>query len=392
MAVMATARAEDHLKKVAQVARPSRSAASARRRTPKSLLAASILLGIGGGLIACGADPEPPPEPVRPVKILTLGAGAGSIQLEFPGTLEAAQSARMAFEVPGRIIDFPVVEGDRLTKGDLIARLDPRDFEEALSKEQASADFLKVELERRQSLFDQGVDSKQILDRAQKNYDVALSSLAQARKALSDSQLRAPFDGVVAVTLVNDFRNVQAREAIAVFEDNSYLKIVVWLPEADYARLVPGLSLEERNANLDLRVVVTPLPNREFPARITEAASTADPVTRTFRITLAFETPRDVLVSSGMTAKVIVGRTAGSPSTSSSFTIPVQAAVGDEAGNAFVWILDPDSMKVSRSPVELGQVSGSMVQVIGGLKDGDQIVTSGVGQLRDGLQVRRMGS
>ena len=115
-------------------------------------------------------------------------------------------------------------------------------------------------------------------------------------------------------------------------------------------------------------------------------------MTRTFRITLAFETPRDVLVSSGMTAKVIVGRTAGSPSTSSSFTIPVQAAVGDEAGNAFVWILDPDSMKVSRSPVELGEVSGSMVQVIGGLKDGDQIVTSGVGQLRDGLQVRRMGS
>ena len=360
--------------------------ARARAKVQESVFAASILLAVCGSLVACEAEPVPQPESIRPVKTLRLGAGADSIRLEYPGSIEAAQSARMAFEVPGRVIEFPVVEGDRLKRGALIARLDPRDFEEALSKQQASADFLEIELERHQALYDKGVDSKHALDKASKNYQVALASVAQAEKAVADSELRAPFDGVVAVKLVKDFRNVQAKEQVVVFEDDSYLKIAVSLPEADYARITPGLTLEERNANLDLRVIVTPLPGREFPARLTEAANTADPVT------LAFEPPSDVVVTSGMTAKVVAVISAKSRSASGGFLIPVQAARGDEAGKAFVWVLDPGTMTVSRSAVELGQVSGSMVQIVGGLEDGDEIAISGVAQLRDGMQVRRLCS
>lgn len=366
--------------------------ARARAKVQASVFAASILLAVCGSLVACEAEPVPQPESIRPVKTLRLGAGADSIRLEYPGSIEAAQSARMAFEVPGRVIEFPVVEGDRLKRGALIARLDPRDFEEALSKQQASADFLKIELERHQALYDKGVDSKHALDKASKNYQVALASVAQAEKAVADSELRAPFDGVVAVKLVKDFRNVQAKEQVVVFEDDSYLKIAVSLPEADYARITPGLTLEERNANLDLRVIVTPLPGREFPARLTEAANTADPVTRTFRVTLAFETPSDVVVTSGMTAKAVAVISAKSHSASGGFLIPVQAARGDESGKPFVWVLDPGTMTVSRSAVDLGQVSGSMVQIVGGLEDGDEIAISGVAQLRDGMQVRRLGS
>jgi multidrug efflux system membrane fusion protein len=72
--------------------------------------------------------------------------------------------------------------------------------------------------------------------------------------------------------------------------------------------------------------------------------------------------------------------------------IPVQAARGNEAGNAFVWAVDPDTMEVHRSAVTLGAVSGAMVRVLEGLKDGDEIATSGVGELREGMRVRRFGS
>ena len=357
-----------------------------------------ILLPLGAAIIlasalpGCRAEPEPPPEPIRPIKILELGAGTGPFEVEYPGIIEAARTAQMAFEVPGRIIEFPVVEGNRLEKGQLIARLDPRDFEEALAKQTANSEFLKAELERHQTLFDEGVDSKQVLEKAQRNYQVSLSSVAQAKKALEDSELRAPFDGVVAVKLVKDFRNVQAKEQVVVFEDDSYLKIIVSLPEADYARITPGLTMAERNDHADIQVEVTSLPGHFFPARITEAANAADPVTRTFRVTLTFEPPEDLNVTSGMTARVIASSDIVTDSDADNYMIPVQAARGNEAGNAFVWALDPETMEVHRLAVKLGAVSGSMVRVVDGLNDGDEIAVSGVGQLREGMRVRRFGS
>ncbi|HIF95790.1 MAG TPA: efflux RND transporter periplasmic adaptor subunit [Myxococcales bacterium] len=351
----------------------------------------SILLALVAVLPGCWAQPEPPPEPIRPVKILKLEGGASVFNVEYPGIIEAARSARMAFEVAGRIIDFPVVEGDRIAKGGLIASLDPRDFEEALAKHEANANFLKVERDRHQSLFDQGVDSRQILDKSIKNYQIALSSVAQAKKAMEDTELRAPFDGVVAIKLVKEFRNVRAKEQVVIFEDDSYMKIIVSLPEADYARLTPGLTLAERNSRADMRVVVTSIPDREFPAHVTEAASAADPVTRTFRITLAFEVPKDVVVSSGMTARAVASAEVVVGDGDADFMIPIQAARGNEAGNPFVWSLDPATMEVHRSPVTLGAVSGAMVRVLSGLNDGDEIATSGVGELREGMRVRRFG-
>ncbi len=356
----------------------------------------SLLFGLVFALavvtMGCRPEPEPPPERIRPIKILKLGSGSSSFQVQYPGIIEAARSARMAFEVPGRIIGFPVVEGDRLDTGGLIARLDPRDFQEALAKHEANANFLKVERDRHQSLFDQGVDSRQVLDKAIKNYQISLSSVAQGQKALEDSELHAPFDGVVAAKLVKDFRNVQAREQVVVFEDDSYLKIIISLPEADYARLTPGLTLAERNSKADIWVEVTSVPDRRFPAHITEAASAADPVTRTFRMTLAFETPMDVIVTSGMTAKVVASAEVLEGDGATDFMIPVQAARGNEAGDSYVWSVDPDTMEVHRSPVKLGAVSGSMVRILGGLEDGDEIATSGVGELREGMRVRRFGS
>ena len=392
MAVKALSRTTDDLRCRQVLGSAAKSDACPRACSRRLGPARNLLLIAGAILVACWAEPEPPPEPIRPVKILKLGSGSGAFHVQYPGIIEAARSARMAFEVPGRIIGFPVVEGDRLEKGGLIARLDPRDYEEALAKHEANAAFLKVERDRHQSLFDQGVDSRQVLDKALKNYQIATSSVAQARKALEDSELLAPFDGIVAVKLVKEFRNVQAREQIVVFEDDSYLKIVVALPEADYARLTPGLTLEQRNSKADIWVEVTSIPDHRFPAHITEAASAADPVTRTFRITLAFEAPKDVVVTSGMTARVVASAEIIEDDDASEFMVPVQAARGNEAGDAFVWLLDPETMEVHRSPVTLGAVSGSMVRVLGGLENGDEIATSGVAELRDGMRVRRFGS
>ena len=93
-----------------------------------------------------------------------------------------------------------------------------------------------------------------------------------------------------------------------------------------------------------------------------------------------------------MTARVIASSDIVTDSDADNYMIPVQAARGNEAGNAFVWALDPETMEVHRLAVKLGAVSGSMVRVVDGLNDGDEIAVSGVGQLREGMRVRRFGS
>ena len=381
---------------VAAVSRISRSFAARRQGRAtnfglesRARVSMIVLIGVALGSMGCREQEAPPPEPIRPIKILSIGGSDGGTQLEFPGTIEAARHSRMGFEVQGRMIEYPVVEGDRLKKGDLLAKLDPRDYQEAINKAQAQANFLETELARRRQLFDQGVDSELVYEKARRNYEVQVANVATAQKALDDTELRAPFDGVVSAKLVKDFVNVAAKEPVAIFEDDSFLKIEIAIPEVDFIRMAPGLTLAERTSVANPKVILSSMSDREFPARIVEIANIADPITRTFRITLSFEKPDDLIINSGMTAKVVATSTGNERLAVGGFLIPVQAALGDEAGKAFVWRVDSQTMEVHRNPVELGEMTGSMVLIMSGLSSGDEIAISGIGQLREGMRVRR---
>jgi RND family efflux transporter MFP subunit len=321
------------------------------------------------------------------VKLLTVGASGAGTTREFPGKISAAQTADVAFEVSGRMTEFPVDEGQRVEKGAVLARLDPRDFQAAVDAKTASEKAALAEAERTRALFEADVAPQQQLDAAERNYDVMKARSATAHKALEDSVLRAPFAGEVARKLVDDFANVSAKDPILILQDNSHLEIVIDIAEADYVRVQPGLDNAERTARAKPRVIVGAIPDREFPARITELATAADPTTRTYAVTLAFDNPPDVNILPGMTGKVRVGGAgAAAPQ---AIWIPAHAARTDDSGEAFVWVVDPESMKVRRTPVTLGEFSGGLTQVTGGLEGGEQIATSGVHHLREEMQVRR---
>ena len=126
------------------------------------------------------------------------------------------------------------------------------------------------------------------------------------------------------------------------------------------------------------------LPGLEFPARLVEFSTTADPATRTFQARLQFDTPTDQNILPGMTARVIYNAILNGTT-----TLPSTAAFSDASGNANVWIVDPDSMQVSRRAVTLGELTGGDVEIRSGLDAGDLVAVSGVSQLREGMQVRR---
>lgn len=168
------------------------------------------------------------------------------------------------------------------------------------------------------------------------------------------------------------------------------MEIEVAVPEVDAGLAVPGRTLVERNQRLDASVVVSAIPGREFSASISEFSTAADPVTHTYSLTFVFETPDDVSVLAGMSAHVQLdvkareGQDLG-------FRVPVQSVAGDDRSNPYVWIIG-DGMKAAKRPVEVGEIAGSMIEIMEGVGEGDRIALTGVHHLREGLSVREWGA
>jgi RND family efflux transporter MFP subunit len=347
----------------------------------------ALMLPLLGG--CDGAVEAPSEEVVRPVKIYTFGGPGDALVVEYAGTVAAAQRSDMGFEVPGRVVEFRVTAGDRVSEGQVLARLDPADYQAQLDKAIADRNAAEADFRRFEQAYRENAVTRQDLDLASRNLEVANAALRSARKAVADTKLQAPFDGVVARKLVNDFANVQAKQAVLVLQDESSLEMEVDIPEQDWARAKPGIETEGRAQRLHPRVMISAIQGREFPAYLKELNTTAAPVTRTYQVTLGFDNPDDVNVRPGMTGRVVltVPPELDLGTTSGGAVIPAVAVRTDETGEAFVWRLDED-MRVHRQPVAVGEITGERIRLLEGLEAGDRIAVSGVHNLREGMQVR----
>lgn len=372
-----------------QVFREMRNSVSIATTFSVAAVTALFIVGLG-----CGEEPPPPaPDPVQPIKILEISGGASVETLEFPGEIRAAQQAELAFEDAGKLIELLVLDGQDVALGEVLARLDPRDFENVRDAENAKLASAKADLSRVKALFDADVSSQQQLDTAQSRYDVARANASRALKNLEDDAvITAPFAGTVAKVLVENFQNVQAKQTIVLLQDTSTLEVAFAIPESALAGRRPGRDKQARDAQLQPTVSLSTIAGRIFTASVKEFSPTADPTSRTYQAVVSFENPGDVTILPGMTASVRLRVPDGSSGELGVIQIPATAALADEQGQAYVWKVDPSSMQVRRSKVVLGALSGASVTVTSGLAGGDWIAVSGVHQLREGMRVRRYES
>ncbi len=327
----------------------------------------------------------------RPVKLFVAGDATAEIRREYPGSVAPTRNAELAFEVAGKIVEFPVEEGQRVDADALLARLDARDYDARLARARADLDKARADDRRGRRLAQQdpGAIAQITLDGYARALGVAEAAFLEAEKAKQETELRAPFAGVVARKLVDDFANVSAKQPIVNLQDTSTLEMVVSLPERDMVRGAGSVSTEDLNRRIAPIVVISSLPERHFSARILEFATAADPVTRTFSVTLGFDAPDDVRVLPGMTGKVAIELDDGGDH--DALLIPAQAVVADASGRPAVWIVDRDAMTVRRAAVELAAPTGDALRVLSGLAPGQTIAVSGVHQLREGMKVSRFG-
>ena len=340
---------------------------------------------------ACGPEaPVERPEVARPVKTITVGTANGDATLEVPGSVRAAQSADLGFEVAGRMSERLVEEGQLVTAGQVVARLDARDYVARKDRARATRDTAQADYDRYAKAFESNAVTEQEVSRAKGQFDIAQADLDVAQKALDDTELRTPFGGRIAKRLVDDFANVSAKQPVLLLQDASSLELRVDVSERDWVHGDSSLSLEQASERINPRVRIASLTGRQFPAYLKELSPSADPVTRTYRVTFGFEPPDDANVSPGMTGSVVVDRYQMNVLGVAGLAIPSNAVVADTQGNPFVWVVDPTSMRTNMQPVELGELSDGFANVVSGLAGGERIVVSGVNSVTDNMLVREL--
>ena len=348
----------------------------------------TALTWVGG----CSPDENPAPA-VPPVQTFVLGTSSEAPFRRFPGEVGAADTSNMSFDVPGRLIEFPATQGMVFKYGDLLGRLDEANFVARVDAARADFSNAHAEVARRRQLFQRGVISRSELDGFQRLNDVAEAALREAQRALDDTRLLAPFDGRVARTLVNNFQNVQAHQPVLVFQNTSILEVDIEVPEADISGAERGITARNARDLLEARADFPTIPGRQFDLELKSFSAAATPVTRTFSMTFNLYPPEGQNILPGMTCTVLLRQTSrlsSQPAEEGVFEVPVRA-VSTADGKSSVWKLDPTSMQVSRVDVDmLGVAADSMRLRSAALAANDEIVTSGVRFLSEGMKVRRM--
>jgi len=351
-------------------------------RPPPVALCRSICAGAVLGLaLACGTE-APPPEVVRPVVARQVASSDAFDDRWFPGRAKATREANIAFEVPGRLIERPVAVGDVVEKGQLLAKLDPRDFVNSLKQARAIGDRTEAYRDRIALAAQSGAVSRQDLTDAEAEFEAAAAEVEIRAKALQDSELYAPFDGTVSSILVENFENVQARQVTMRVLDTSKIEMVIDIPET-LAPNVPHVKA--------VRVRFAALPGREFPAKIIEVGKEASEATRTYPVNLLMEQPADVEILPGMAGEASGWVEAPGEETGQSLEVRISALSTDDNQENYVGVVDPEARTVRRRDVEVGETISRGV-VVRGLERGEWVAIAGTQALRDGQKVRLVES
>ncbi len=346
-----------------------------------------LLIAVAVTAAGC-AKHEPPPAAARPVMLAQVVPGSGAETAVFAGEVKPRYESDLAFRIPGKIVIRAVDAGARVSKGQVLARLDPADVglqAEAARAQVAAAqneyDFAQAEYQRYQSLLEQKFVSASALDAKRNAMNTNRAKLAQAKANLAVTQnqaayatLVAPEDGVITSVTAEAGQVVAAGQPVMRHARETEREVAIAVPEA---------RLSELARAEEIVVVLVAEPAKPYRAKVREIAPAVDPVTRTFAVRVSVADPAPAL-QWGMTANVVLAAR-GAQSTS---LLPSTSVYQTVDGRPAVWVFDPNAGKVSLRPVTIAQYREDGVVIGSGLAAGEWVVATGANKLHEGQHVR----
>jgi RND family efflux transporter MFP subunit len=192
--------------------------------------------------------------------------------------------------------------------------------------------------------------------------------------------MRAPFDGTIVATYVQNFEDVQAKASIMRLLDTDSIEMVIDIPER---------SISNLNNLLKITVKFDAFPDHELLAEVSEVGTEASLTTRTYPVTLLMEQPDDIKILPGMAGRATAEISQGEDSEDGGTVVPVSAVFSPEdSQQSFVWVINTETNKAERRPVQTGRLTALGIVVSDGVTVGEWVVTAGVNSLREGQEVR----
>ncbi len=386
------------------------------------------------------------PEPIRPVRTVKIGDLQAIGGREFPGRASAKVEVDLSFQVSGPLVSLPVDVGSTAKKGELIAAIDPRDFETALATQQGNLDRAKSNLlamergarpeeieqlkaalaeaqasyeqanaehERNAKLVESGVVTKSDFDISLARKKRTAAEVTNAQEALNigtagarpedleakRSEIRALEAAVVAAsnqlddaTLSAPFDGEVAARYVDNFQTVQAKQPIVRL--LDLSKIEVEIQVPESLIGLVPQVKKVAcrfdaFPDREFFGTVTKIGQEASQTTRTYPVTVEFAQPDDVRILPGMAATLRNHPEEGDGESAADVIVPVGSIFTSTDGpQSYVWVVDTQSNKVARRAVTTGDLTPVGMRVTEGINVGEVVVTSGVNTLREGQEVK----
>jgi RND family efflux transporter MFP subunit len=344
---------------------------------------------IAATVAACD-KPAPPAAQVRPVRTIVVERGSAGEIVSMTGQVRAKDQINLAFRLDGRMIERPINVGDVLTAGQVVARLDPQNQQNALRSAQdnlASAEALltqaRLTFRRQQELLQGGWtprakfdEAQQALATAQAQVDSLEAQVRIAQDQLGYTDLSADAPGVVTAKGAEPGEVVHAGQMIVQIARQDGRDAVFDVPE-QVIRTGPRDPLVEIALSNDRQVKAT--------GRVREVAPEADSDTRTFRVKVGIiDPPEDMRLGSTVTGRITLAAPPG-------VELPA-SALTEANGSPAVWVVDPRSLTVSLRKVDVLRYDPAAVVISHGLETGELVVTAGVQTLHPDQKVRLLGA
>ena len=339
--------------------------------------AIASLLSVSGATAQEQSGPQADQIPF--VKVVTAEPAADFRNRSFFGRVRARETVDLSFQVDGALEVLDAIEGDRVTRGRVLAQLDQAPFKRAVERAEVTLRQANRNFERASALMPTSAGSRVRLEDAETNRDLAAVALREARDDLEDATILAPFDGLVAERLIANFSNIEPGQPIIRLHDMSEIRVELELPErlltqvGDPSKVRFATQLPDRDNAVDLRFV-------EFHAQ-------TDRIGQSYTITLAFPDTDSAFLVPGASVAVA----ASVPAASAGFVLPASAILSGPSRDASVLVLERSEEALAilrRKPVEVHSKTGTRL-IVTGLSQGAEVVAVGGHLLREGQMVRR---
>lgn len=332
-----------------------------------SALALATLL-----LPGCGRKPDtrPASQPdlaPEQVQVQTAESKQRATTEEVVGTVQAKLHATLEAKLSGRIDKMPVLLGQAVKAGELVARLDAAEIKARMEQAEAGLQQAERDWKRTSSLFDQQAATRSDYDAADSRYRVAKAAVAEAQAMMGYVEVLAPFDGVVTKKWADVGDLATPGKPLIGIEDPSMLQLEADVPDAIASRI-------QQNAQLAIQVDSV---KGELAGTVMEIAPTADPASRTFRVKL--DLPKTAGLRSGQFARLIVP-----VGESNSVRVPSSAVV---LRGQLEILFVVNNQRAQLHLVKTGRTIGDEVEILAGLNSGESVVVGGAGLLTDGQLV-----